>query len=377
MARDRSTCVVTTKTTLADGAVRVYHYAGVGGPRLPGEPGSPEFEAALSTAIQQRRHGATNGKLSGLVVAYRASPEFADHAKSTKAEWTRYLDLIQDEDSPLAIGSLPIEALGQPRVRQYLLAWRDQWRATPRKADYAIQVLSAVLSWAVGRGLVSSNVLLGSSNLYKNDRADQVWTADEIVRFVTAAPSPEVGYIVRLAALTGLRRGDLLRLSWGDVGDIAIVLMPSKSQRRRRPKKAVVPLLDETIELLGEIREQQGHRWKALADAAEAKGRPAPPKPTTVLTSTRGRRWTEAGAEHQVIDTKAKAGIEKHLHDCRGTFATRLRMDGATASEIADILGWQEDRVERLLAAYVDGEQVVHAIATRIRERAAARRKTL
>lgn len=355
MARDRSRSIITSRTTLADGTVRIYRYAGVGGPRLPGEPGSPEFEAALSATVQQRRHGATNGKLSGLVIAYRGSPEFAALAASTKKERARFLDLIQDEDSRLSIGSLPIEALGQPRVRQHLLAWRDQWRATPRKADYAVQVLSALLSWGTARGMISTNVLIGSSNLYKNDRADQVWTPEEISRFVGAAPSPEVGFIVRLAALTGLRRGDLLRLSWSDVGDIAIVLMPSKSKGRRRPKKAVIPLLDEALALLSEIREQQGRRWTELKAAAEAKGRMPPPKPTTVLTSTRARAWSANGAEHQVIDTKDKAGIDKHLHDCRGTFATRLRMDGATASEIADVLGWEEERVERLLAAYREG----------------------
>lgn len=94
-----------------------------------------------------------------------------------------------------------------------------------------------------------------------------------------------------------------------------------------------------------------------------------------MLTNTRGRPWSEDGAEHQVIDTKHKAGIDKHLHDCRGSFATRLRVDGATHSEIADILGWDEVRVERLLALYVDGDTVVRAFAERLRAKSAARRQ--
>ncbi len=85
-----------------------------------------------------------------------------DSADSTRAEWSRFLDLIQDATPALAIGSLPIEVLGDDRVKQHVFAWRDQWRATPRKADYAIQVLSALLTWAVGRGLISKNILLGS-----------------------------------------------------------------------------------------------------------------------------------------------------------------------------------------------------------------------
>lgn len=360
---------------LADGSSRTYWYAWKGGPRLNGQPGSPEFEAAYAAAVRERRESPTRGTLAGLVLGFRASPEFADHADSTRAEWSRFLDMIQEERGPLAIGSLPVEALADPRVKQHFLAWRDQWRATPRKADYSLQVLSAVLTWAVGRGLIASNVLLGHTTLYRANRAEQIWTADDIHRFAAAAPSPEVAFIVRLACLTGLRRADLLRLEWSDVGDVAIVLMPNKSRRRRRPKRVTVPLLDETISLLDEIRRQQGRRWEALAEAAKRRGTLEPQRATTVLSNTRGRPWTTNGAEHQIVDTKKKAGVDKHLHDCRGSFATRLRLDGATTSEIADILGWEEHRVERLLALYVDSDRVVRSFAERIRGRAAARRQ--
>jgi integrase len=78
-----------------------------------------------------------------------------------------------------------------------------------------------------------------------------------------------------------------------------------------------------------------------------------------------------------VIDAKHLADVDKHLHDARGTFATRLRKDGATAAEISQILGWSESRVERLLERYVDRESVVRVIAERIRKRAEARKTTV
>lgn len=71
-----------------------------------------------------------------------------------------------------------------------------------------------------------------------------------------------------------------------------------------------------------------------------------------------------------VQDAKAAASppIDKHLHDTRGTFGTRLRKKARlTAAEIADILGWDEDRAERLLAVYVDRDDIVRSIAERIR----------
>ena len=50
----------------------------------------------------------------------------------------------------------------------------------------------------------------------------------------------------------------------------------------------------------------------------------------------------------------------------RGTFATRLRLAGLTAPQIADIMGWQGERVERLLSVYVDRDAIVKALAEKI-----------
>lgn len=358
---------------IANGDIKVYWYAWKGGPRLPDDRNSPAFAAAYQAAVRARKDAPIQGTLAGIVSTYKSSPEFSGLAKSTRAEWSRYLDLISENRSALSIGALPTESLTDFRVKTHLFAWRDQWSNTPRKADYSLQVLSAVLTWAVNRGIVGTNILSGHGTLYKANRAAVIWTDDEIARFVAAAPSPEVGFIVRLACLTGLRRADLLRLEWTDVGEVAISIEPEKSRNRRRPKKVTIPLLDETLTLLKEIRDQQAKRWQELADAAARKRLIAPARPLTVLSSTRALPWSKNGAEHQIIDTKHKAGIDKHLHDCRGTFATRLRLDGATNLEIAAVLGWEEQRVERLLAIYVDNNRVVDALAERLRAKSAAR----
>ncbi len=348
----------------ADGTRVTYWYAWKGGPRLPGSPGSPEFMAAYNAAVADRRAPKTD-TLRSLAILYKQSPEFDALGETTKREWTRWLDVIMDDSSsPLAIGGLPFDALDDRRVKAEILAWRDQWADRPRKADYAIQVLSRVLSWGMDRGLLALNAAAGIKQLYTSNRADQIWTAEEIERYAAAAKSPEVGFIVRLACLTGLRREDLASLCWSHVGDLAIVKATKKS---RGKKTAVIPLLDDTKELLDEIRAQQHRRHADLATAAERKNRPAPVRCLTVLSNTRGKPWSLDGLEHQVVDAKAEAGIDKHLHDARGTFATRLRRAGLTAAEIADILGWEEDRVQRLLAVYVDRDSIVMEIANRIR----------
>jgi integrase len=349
---------------LKGGRTVVYWYAWRGGPRLPGQPGSPEFMAAYNAAVADRKTPKAE-TLTALVARYRASPEWGKLADATKAEWSRWLDRIAADATNKDIGGLTFRALDDRRVRADLLEWRDQWGDRPRAADYAMQVLGRVLSWAVGRGLLTRNAAEGVEQLYAGGRADQVWTSGEIDRFVAAAKTPEVGFIVRLACLTGLRRADLAKLGWSHVTDAAIVMPTGKSRGRRN---TIVPLIGDTKTLLDEIRTQQATRHAELCATAAKKRRPAPPISTTVLSNTRGTPWTPDGLEHQVIDTKTTAGIDKHLHDARGTFGTRLRKAGLTAPEIADVLAWEEDRVERLLATYVDQEAIVLALAKRIEQ---------
>jgi integrase len=345
------------RTKLASGKVVVYWYAWKGGPRLPGRPGDPEFIAAFNEAIAQLRTPSKD-TLASLVARYKASPEFVRLTDSTKAEWSRWLDRISADTTDRDIGGLTFRILDDRRVRADLLEWRDQWADRPRSADYAIQVLSRVLAWGLDRGLLRINAITGVEQLYRSDRADQIWTPDEIERFCKVA-SIQVGQALRLACLTGLRRGDLVKLSWSHVGDLTIAKPTAKS---RHAKTTFIPLLDETRTLLTEIRAARA----ALEEERAAKKKPPLPASIAVLTNSRGKPWTGDGLETQVIKAKTASGVDKHLHDARGAFATRLRVAGLTRDEIAQIMAWEPARVDRLLAVYVEQEAVVRAMVNRI-----------
>ena len=342
---------------LADRRVVTYWYAWKGGPRLPGKPGDPEFVAAFMDAAAQRK-APSKDTLASLVVRYKASPEFGRLTDSTKAEWACWLDRIGADATSKDIGGLTFRALDDRRVRADLLEWRDQWADRPRSADYAVQVLSRVLAWGLDRGLLTINAIAGVEQLYRSDRADQIWTADEIERFCKAA-SMQVGHALRLASLTGLRRGDLVKLEWRHIGDLTIAKPTAKS---RHAKTTFIPLLDETRALLGEIRASRA----GLEEERKRKGKPPLPATDAVLTNSRGKAWTGDGLETQIIKAKAACGIDKHLHDARGTFATRLRVAGMARDEIAQVMAWEPARVDRLLTLYVEQEAVVKAMVSRI-----------
>jgi integrase len=51
-----------------------------------------------------------------------------------------------------------------------------------------------------------------------------------------------------------------------------------------------------------------------------------------------------------------------HFHDLRGTAATRFYIAGLSIRVIAEIMGWEEDYVERIIRRYVGRSAATKAI---------------
>jgi integrase len=123
------------------------------------------------------------------------------------------------------------------KIRPVIRRWRSQWADKRRTADYGMQVLSRVLAYAVELGKIAGNPCQGIKQLYTVDRSELIWTdADQKQLFVGSERRPcpqEIIDAVDLASHTGLRLGDLLRLSWSHVGEDAIELTTGKSKHKR------------------------------------------------------------------------------------------------------------------------------------------------
>ncbi|CDM56335.1 Tyrosine recombinase xerC [Rhizobium favelukesii] len=143
--------------------------------------------------------------------------------------------------------------------------------------------------------------------------------------------SVDVALAVDLAAHTGLRAGDLVRLAWSHVGQDAIVISTGKSKHR---KEAVIPRYDALNELLDRI----------------------PKRSPIILTNSRKRPWTQDGLASSFWTAKVEARMQErdlHFHDLRGTAATNFYTAGLSIRVIAEIMGWEEDQVEKIIRRYV------------------------
>ena len=92
---------------------------------------------------------------------YHGSDDYKKLAKLDCTNWSPWLDRIADY-----FGELRIAQFDRPeKIRPIIRRWRNQWADKPRSADFAMQVLSRVCSYAVDPlGKLASNPCEGSSN---------------------------------------------------------------------------------------------------------------------------------------------------------------------------------------------------------------------
>jgi integrase len=224
-------------------------------------------------------------------------------------------------------------------------------------------VLRELLKFGCLNARVFINVADGIPTLYRGgQRAEIVWTEDDMDRFAWEAVRSDRAHIIDgmwLAALTGMRRADLVSVTDENIYDTAIIKKALKVSRRKR-RIATMPRIPELDALLEELR---------VRDRAEGV--------RTLLVNTYGQSWSGdgfGGSFNRIRDAAAIVHVDsetgerrlKHLHDLRGTFATRLMRAGLTDQEIASVMGWSPDQVGTIRRTYVDDTQVVVAIGERI-----------
>lgn len=307
---------------------RTYVYAWRGGPRVHAPMGTPEFVQELAE-LTAARSTVDKRKLKALIIRYEASDDWNRLSAKTRASWTLWLRRIDEQ-----FGTLSIAAFDRPLIRVAIKRWRDKFKATPRAADMGLQVLSRLLSFGMEEGLLQANAVEGVSRLYSADRSGIIWTDDDFKKLEGVA-SPEVYRAVRLAALTGLRKSDLLRLSWSHIKAHSIEIPTGKSGNR---KTTLIPLYGELRRFLDGLPRQQ--------------------LVTTVLTNTRGKPW-RSGFGSSLNDDLKTAGIDKHLHDTRGTAATRMYVGGLSVREISEMFTWAEAYTEQLINTYVKKDELM------------------
>jgi integrase len=329
--------------------------------------------------------------VDGIVGAWMASDAFKKRSASTKKHEMKPTDDVRNGP----IGAMHVNALQAKGAQRAIKKWLEHVAATqgPAAADKRQDVLSKALNWGKSEGYCAANPAEGIKNFANSDRSDIIWLAEDLHAFEASARAawakkrapgtqqpnipPVVVLALLLASYTGLRREDLVNLSWRDIGVHAVTMRARKSARRARTagKKAPPPVIIPRTAELNAVLE--------LLDPGEEK-RSAQP---WVLVNSRGKKWTPdglsstffkvrdeankgAGIKHVPQGPDGGAPVSKTLHDARGTFVTHMRCLGFSKEEVAEMVGWTTEDVDRVAKRYADAERIALAWLERIKRRA-------
>lgn len=301
--------------------------------------------------------------------------------------WRSYRGTVRRYLQP-ALGDTPLDGLGVAQLdRLYVTllhrGGRDGAPLSLRTVRYAHTVLHKALADARKVGLVARNVSDDATLPRIDPRAVadgrdrlQTWTAAELRALLASAAGDRLRWLWWIAAGTGMRRGELLGLPWGDVDVDAgtlrvrqalsevhgrVVLKPPKTGRSRtlHLDAATIAAFRARREEQQRDREERGPCWRNDWDLVFTGRSGQPLVPDSV---TRAFRQLVAAAP-------VAPGT---LHRLRHTHATLLLEAGVPVKVVSERLGhatvnltlnvyahvlpsMDRDAVERF-AAHVHGE---------------------
>jgi integrase len=211
--------------------------------------------------------------------------------------------------------------------------------------------LHAALNWCVTKRRWITRNPANDAPRVKPERVDmRVWEPDQLAAFLKAAEADRLWPIFRLAATTGLRRGELLGLRWGEVDLEGATL--TVARRRVRNGTQMVDALgaktktgERTIDLdpatVAALRRWRKVQLEERLAAGEAwMGTEA----GHVVTDELGAPMPASRLESRYAAALRRADVPViRWHDLRHTHATLLLNAGRPVHEVARRLGHQPE----------------------------------
>lgn len=277
----------------------------------------------------------------------------------------RYEQTIEGQIAPRPIGHVPLRQLGPDHVLGLLdeLEQCGDPKCEHRDgtcrglADSSRSVMLAVLRRALNDAVAWEKITRNPAARIKPPRAGQTrvtaWTPSELRRFLSHVEHDRLAALWRLAATTGMRRGELLGLRWQDVdldgGSVrveqqalptpgGITFGSPKSKRSRR----TITLDAGTVEALREHGKRQLVEQALAGDVYE--------HGDLVFPDEIGRPLHPNALSNRFIVRRKAAGVPVgSIHVLRHTAATLALEARIPLHVVAARLG---DRPETLLATY-------------------------
>src|SRR5882672_8741587 len=259
---------------------------------------------------------------ASVIKAFLASPKFQSLAQSTQTSYRYMLLLAEHRD---CLGSIPVEEMRPALVQAFLDELSDR-PATQKNARIAMKSLER---WAIVRDLLPRHITTGTE-IIGSDGGHMPWTEEQVAVAETKSAS-HLSRAVSLAANTGQRGSDLVKMRWTDIEEVSG--RPGINVRQKKTDLEIwVPFTAPLMTAIGTWKRQPGFIL------LKKDGLPWSRKELS-------NQWLRARDTQTVLAPLKEAGLV--IHGLRGTAVVRLRRAGATTSQICDMVGMSPMMVKR------------------------------
>lgn len=289
----------------------------------------------------RRTEAAMDDQVAALVTADITVGELVSEYERMREELGRPIDPTSNTRYML---QHLVEDLGPERVRdltpQRLVSWaksRREQGAGGYTINMEVSQLGTVIRHTSGYLRVTLPDVVGAARpllhygqlITGGNKRTRRPSADELSRLLPwlDARNPIIGDAVRVAIVTGMRRGEIARIQWGDIDEQRRAVLVRK---RKHPRS--VEAKDEWVPLLGEA-------WEIVKRQAQ---------------SLDGRIFPvsrEALTDAVTAGTKALGIPDLHLHDMRREATSTLREMGFDREARKAITGHKSDEAHDIYVA--------------------------
>jgi integrase len=308
-----------------------------------------QAEAELATILASLHSGSyvdpNRITVQDLMVKWR--DDVAKHEVSAKT-FERYAEHVLRVIDGL--GHVRLSMLSPLQIQEFLsdLRARGHKRRTGGLSEqtllHVFKILKAALDQAVRWRLIVANPAADVRPPRPPRREVVTLSAEDMMRLLSAAEGSELETAVLLWLTTGLRRGELLALRWGDVDrersrlTVARTLEETKAEGLsfRAPKTSrsarIVPLPSITMDALGKHELRQKRRRLAAGSAWEDQG--------LVFSNTWGGPQRPRNVTKAYAALARRAGLnEVSIHTLRHTHITELLRAGVHPKVVSERAG--------------------------------------
>jgi integrase len=324
-------------------------------------------EARRGTLVGMVRTGATFADAAAEFLRY------AEHDRAIKPSTLRGYRSIVDAYLLPAFGSRPVEGITSAEVEHWragLEAGASGKRISNSTRNRILVLMNGIFRRAVKvYGLPFNPVAAVERQRVRYSGDIEVFSPEEVLGLVRAAPSEQDGAVYLTAAFTGLRRGELLALRWRDVdfaGETIRVRSSYAGGQVTAPKSGKVrsvPMAPDVSQVLARLAGRE--RFTADDDL--------------VFPGQAGDYLDGSALRRRYAVALKRAGLRPlRFHDLRHTFGTRM-IGVADIRRVQEWMGHADVQTTMKYLHYVpradDARLVASAFATGVEGASAASRR--